>query len=189
MPLFLPLLLAQDHSLQFIDKDNNPIADLGIAFSAREGAVCYISDSNGVVIVPSATFGPQIFYPCTHVSALSRSLVFNTTRFEFSELNAASVIRVCQMFKLTVELPSESATISLISDEGTTEIEPGAQIWTLEAPDCDVFFTKIRVAHGNSVCEFAVSTQADMHLRCPDTSSDAPPKILQVINAAQRIAI
>lgn len=52
MSLFLQMTFIQAYNLIFIGKDNKPIADLGIAFSSREGAACYASDNNGTIIVP-----------------------------------------------------------------------------------------------------------------------------------------
>ena len=114
MPLLLALLRAQEYLLKFVNKEDQPLGGIGVAFRDYESAICYTSDEHGTVTVPTATLGEHYFYPCSSVSAQSRALIFNTTRFELSELRATNVIKVCQMFKLTVELPNKLVTLHLI---------------------------------------------------------------------------
>ena len=92
MPLLLALLRAQEYLLKFVDKEDQPLGGIGVAFKEYKGAICYTSNEHGTVTVPTATLGEHYFYPCSSVSAQSRAFVFNTTRFELSEPRGTNVI-------------------------------------------------------------------------------------------------
>ena len=81
------------------------------------------------------------------------------------------------MFKLTVELPNKLAALHFIDKNGNSIQEKQAtQVWTLEAPDCEVTFTKLRISlDSKDICEFSINTQSDMHLKCLETDTSTPP--------------